>query len=272
MNKTDIEWADMTWNPVTGCRHECDYCYARRIAERFSTADQCHTFMGGSPYIHVLSNGESIEIHELEEPATIELDKRGKPFPFGFSPTLHEYRLEEPQHRKKPKTIFVCSMADLFGAWVPDKWIEKVFKACKEAPQHRYLFLTKNPVRYLELDKAALLPHADNFWYGSTVADTNAKAMYVNPNAANKLKAFWSMEPLLERVNVSKCLGIVNWIILGAMTGPGSAQRQPKREWIEEIVKAADGASIPVFMKDSLIPIIGEENMRRDFPWGAAND
>lgn len=36
MNKTKIEWCDSTWNPVTGCLHNCEYCYARKIAERFA--------------------------------------------------------------------------------------------------------------------------------------------------------------------------------------------------------------------------------------------
>lgn len=35
MDKTKIEWCDSTWNPVTGCLHGCEYCYARQIAERF---------------------------------------------------------------------------------------------------------------------------------------------------------------------------------------------------------------------------------------------
>ena len=35
MNKTKIDWATMSWNPVTGCRHGCPYCYARRTAHRF---------------------------------------------------------------------------------------------------------------------------------------------------------------------------------------------------------------------------------------------
>ena len=35
MNKTKIEWCDYTWSPVTGCKHGCSYCYARKIAERF---------------------------------------------------------------------------------------------------------------------------------------------------------------------------------------------------------------------------------------------
>ena len=76
------------------------------------------------------------------------------------------------------------------------------------------------------------------------------------------------MEPLLGPVNLSKSEGLPQWIILGAMTGPGSAQRKPKREWVEDIVREADTSKIPVFMKDSLRPIIGEENMRRDLPWG----
>ncbi|MFR1061782.1 MAG: DUF5131 family protein [Enterocloster sp.] len=59
-------------------------------------------------------------------------------------PTFHKYRLNEYQN-KKSRNIFVCSMADLFGEWVPDEWIEEVFEACDNAPQHNYLFLTKNP-------------------------------------------------------------------------------------------------------------------------------
>ena len=58
------------------------------------------------------------------------------------------FRLKEPEQKTKPQTIFVCSMSDLFGAWVPDEWIEAVFEACEKAPQHRYLF----PVSYTHLD------------------------------------------------------------------------------------------------------------------------
>lgn len=44
MNKTKIEWADSTWNPVTGCLHGCEYCYARRIANRFAGCDKWSTY------------------------------------------------------------------------------------------------------------------------------------------------------------------------------------------------------------------------------------
>ena len=54
---------------------------------------------------------------------------------------------------------------------------------------------------------------------------------------------------------------------MGAMTGPGSKAHQPKKEWVEELVEDAQASVVPVFMKDSLVPIVGEENVRREFPW-----
>ena len=258
MNKTDIEWADMTWNPVVGCKRGCEYCYARRYAKRFGGYDKSD----GTITTHC-----PLPRAELHQPLTI-TRRNGKtvnsPFPFGFEPTLLRYRLEEPQHIKEPQTIFVGSMTDLFGRWVPTRWILEVLDACAAAPQHRYMFLTKNPARYLELDKVALLPHLDNFWYGSTVPDETAQAMYPKAEGIN---TFWSMEPLLGPVDITKSAGLPQWIILGAMSGPGSAQQQPEREWVEDIVRAADGYGIPVFMKDSLKPVVGTGNMRRDLPW-----
>lgn len=255
MNKTKIEWADATWNPVTGCLHGCEYCYARRIAERFSTADKCNSFIGGHPIG---------KIHELEEPAIISESGRKSPYPFGFEPTFHRYRLCELQHKKKPQNIFVGSMADLFGDWVPDEWIKAVFYACKKASQHTYMFLTKNPMRYIKLMKKGLLLQTDNFWYGTTVTDTKAEWFYSSVH-----NTFLSLEPLLKPIRGAGYFGETppKWMIIGAMTGPGSKQHQPKQEWVDEIVEAARDWKIPVFMKDSLIQIVGEENMIRDFPW-----
>jgi len=93
MNRTRIEWCDFTWNPVTGCYHGCDYCYARRIAHRFF-------------------------------PKTV-----------GFNPYFWRDRLREPLALKKPARIFVCSMADLFGDWVPREWIEAVFETVRDCPR-----------------------------------------------------------------------------------------------------------------------------------------
>ena len=125
MEKTKIDWADSTWNPVTGCLHGCEYCYAKRIARRF----------GDKAAEGVTIRNQYIKLKD-------------EPYPYGFDPTFHRYRLDRPKIWTKARNIFVCSMADLFGEWVPDEWINTVFAACLEAPQHNYLFLTKNPGQY----------------------------------------------------------------------------------------------------------------------------
>ena len=69
---------------------------------------------------------------ELDEPAIDSLFKR-EPYPYNFTPTLHRYRLNEYRDRKG-RNIFVCSMADLFGDWIPDSWIEEEIgrASCRE--------------------------------------------------------------------------------------------------------------------------------------------
>ena len=166
---TRIDWCDATWNPVTGCYHDCPYCYARGIARRF----------GGH-----LTEWKCRNIHELERPVRKKAmpGKIGAivPYPHDFEPTMHRYRLDIPQEWKDPRTIFVCSMADLFGNWVPMDWKIETLLACREAPQHRYLFLTKNPTGYClwPTEKHPLkdLPircdvedlYTDNMWLGVT--------------------------------------------------------------------------------------------------------
>ena len=129
-----IGWTNWTWNPISGCKNGCKYCYARKIATRFTPknrlGDDC-TQPG---------NG----LHEIRY--------KSQPFKYGFEPTLHSYRLYEPLIMKEPSKIFVCSMADLFGEWVPDEWIHKVLKIVKQCPQHVFQFLTKNSSRYKNFD------------------------------------------------------------------------------------------------------------------------
>ncbi len=243
MKKTKIEWCDSTWNPVTGCLHGCEYCYAKSIAIRFGT------------YPHL-----SCKIRKIE----YLVDKPKNPYPFSFTPTFHKYRLDEPQKWTKPRTIFVCSMADLFGEWVPDEWIDEVFAACENAPQHRYLFLTKNVSRYADYG----VPISDNMWYGISV--TNESSMSDFNDLPARVNTFISFEPLLGDLQVNKhniMFSQVDWFIIGAETGNRKDKVIPQKEWIDDVVSLANKYKKPVFMKDSLIPIVGEENMRREFPW-----
>ena len=269
MDKTKIEWADATWNPVTGCFHGCEYCYARRIAERFAPASTPRLGDPGMEGACKLDSDAGLDtMLELEKPYKPE--GRVIPYPMGFYPTLHKYRLDQPRKWKEPRTIFVCSMADLFGEWVWDEWIEAVFDACREAPQHRYLFLTKNPYRYQSLAYAGKLPEAENFWYGSTTTGPSKPLFYSDWH-----HTFVSIEPILEDFGVpddpERCAAArTDWAIFGAETGQRADKVTPKAAWIENITQEYRRRGKPVFMKDSLIPIIGEDNMLRQFPWEVA--
>lgn len=254
MDNTKIEWCDSSWNPVTGCFNNCPYCYARKMAKRFG---------GTQKYANVFEENEPVR------------SQTGKilPYPHSFSPTFHRYRLDELQRWIKPRTVFVCSMADLFGDWIPDEWIGEVFAACKNAPQHRYLFLTKNPKRYAELQARDKLPLDGNMWYGTSVTNTeqleqSAKAFGTMPM---KVNTFFSVEPILEDITEYKNVRTDNffsvfadWIIIGAETGNRKEKVIPPKMWIDNICSSA---KVPIFMKDSLIPVVGEKNMRREFPF-----
>lgn len=262
LHKTKIEWATHTWNPVTGCRHGCEYCYARRFISRFAP----HACERPEPEpLEYLPKGSGLFV--ADTPSWL-LDEAGAyvrstPYPKDFAPTYHTYTLSYPEKRLIPSRVFVSSMGDLFGEWVPEAWIQEVFEACKRAPQHTYLFLTKNPQRYLDMGHAGKLPMEQNFWYGTTI--TSPETEYF---AASCVNTFLSIEPLLEPFYPDDCdgfrrLGEPRWIIIGAMTGPGSKHNQPKREWIEAIVEAAVSVEIPVFMKDSLKDVWGPELIRQ---------
>lgn len=267
MNKTKIDWCDSTWNPVTGCLHGCEYCYARNIAEIRFKGRKGHE-INEENVRFIFSFDGSPTIYELDKPCyydridgleRTETDIKS-PYPYGFKPTFHRYKLNE-YINKKGRNIFVCSMADLFEDWVPDEWIEAVFDACKKAPQHNYLFLTKNPKRYEKILDRYMPP---NMWFGWS--QTGPMGNKCDFSTHHSIKTFISIEPLLESFKEFHIKGI-DWVIIGAETGRRKNKVVPERKWIEDIVNECRKSDIPVFMKSSLADIWGGP-LIQEFPKG----
>lgn len=177
------------------------------------------------------------------------------------------YCCEVPSHilmvRRNGKTCW-CG-----NSWIPDEWIQKVFDACDKAPQHRYFFLTKNPMRYTYLKKSGKLPKRDNFWYGTTI--TNETGEFFAPYFKDGYHCFLSIEPIQENIFTGwehrDLVGnSIEWIIVGAETGNRVGKVRPKKEWILKIAEVCENANIPLFMKDSLQKQMGDD-FKQEFPW-----
>lgn len=264
LNKSKIEWCDLTWNPVTGCNHGCEYCYARKMAKRF-----------GTPYAETDNHEVTGKVENYNDTV------RTGPYPYEFAPTFHKYKLNEPSKLKKPSKIFVCSMADLFGDWVPDEWTSEVFKSCEAAPQHKYLFLTKNPKRYATAIPQWKAHHGmNNIWLGTTITNNEDRSrVWELLNNTNKpINKFLSIEPLLGDIDMERleilCKGYkskftignyIDWVIVGAQSGPGAVK--PKLEWIRSIVEQCKAAEVPIFVKNSLKPY-WEGELIQEWPEG----
>jgi protein gp37 len=219
-----VEWAWWTWNPVTGCNHGCPYCYARVIATKGPAANA---------------------------------------FPNGFAPTLCSNRLKAPHRMKVPadaatdsrwRNVFVCSMADLFGRWVPAEWIEAVLREMAEAPQWNFLCLTKFPKRMAEF----AIP--ENVWMGTTV-DLQARVPAAEAGFANvRSKVKWlSLEPMLEPLKFTN-IGLFDWVVIGgasAQSGtansPATPEWRPPFPWIVDVVEQARAAGVKVYFKTNLL-------------------
>lgn len=137
-DKTGIQWADATWNPIVGCSivsPACTNCYAMAQAAR----------------IQRMAAGAGKESHY--DLTTKEIN--GKPVWTGVLKQAPDHILTLPLRWKKPRRIFVNSMSDLFHEGVPEKWIDEVFAVAALCPQHTFQFLTKRPKRMREYINAA---------------------------------------------------------------------------------------------------------------------
>ena len=210
MKTTKIEWTDKTWNPITGCTKfsaGCQNCYAEVMARRLQA-------MGQEKY------------------------KKG------FTLTLHEDSLQEPMLWKKPHTIFVCSMSDLFHKDVSFDFIDKVMNVIKQTPHHRYQILTKRAERMKEYFSNRENPK--NVWLGVTVENKVSKSRIDVLRTLNAPIRFLSCEPLLEDLGVID-LGNIDWVIVGGESG--RCARPMLEEWVLSIKKQCEKQETAFFFK-----------------------
>ena len=208
--KSTIEWTESTWNPITGCNKVspgCKFCYAERMAKRLKA-------MGSANYEN------------------------------GFKLTLHEHALEMPLSWKKPQTIFVNSMSDLFHESVPFEFIQKMFTVMNKAYWHRFQILTKRSVRLLELNDK--LNWTENIWMGVSVENEDYTFRVDHLRKTNAHIKFLSVEPLLGPIN-NMDLTNINWVIVGGESGPGA--RPMKEEWVITIKDNCVNTGVPFFFK-----------------------
>ncbi len=207
---SSIEWTEATWNPLTGCTKVspgCKHCYAERMAKR---------------------------LQAMHHPS----------YANGFKLTLHEHLLELPLRWKRPRTIFVNSMSDLFHRDVPVEFIQQVFRTMCDASQHRFQVLTKRPERALELSPR--LPWPDNVWLGTSVeTDKYAFRIDLLRRTGARIK-FLSLEPLLGPLSGLDLEGI-HWAIVGGESGPGARPMDPA--WVVEIRDQCLACGVPFFFK-----------------------
>lgn len=211
MSSTKIEWTNASWNPVTGCTKVsagCKHCYAEVMARRLCAM--------------------RMEKYKNE-----------------FHVTLHEDCLDEPMKWHKPRTIFVCSMSDLFHEAVPFSFIDKVISVIKKTPQHQYQLLTKRAERMQEYFSTRAVPA--NVWLGTTVDIQQSKKRIESLRSiVNVPIRFLSCEPLLEDLGELNLEGI-DWIIVGGESG--RLARPMKEEWVLNIKSQVERAGKAFFFK-----------------------
>ena len=234
-----IEWTDYTWNPVGGCKHACRWempdgsiaiCYAEHVAERVAQAAYPHGF----------------EHHY-------------------WRPEL----LEEPLKLKESAKIFLDSMSDLMGHWVPDEQIEQVLDIAREARQHSFQLLTKNAPRLLQFE------FPPNVWVGVSAPPSffmgrrlseqqQARMVRRQIEVLRDVKAavrWMSIEPLSFDIAPLLVDSDLQWAVIGAATN-GPKSYQPRPEWVVNVLDVLDAQNTAVFFKGN----IEWSTWREEFP------
>lgn len=172
-------------------------------------------------------------------------------------PCFFEERLKQ-LHSKKPSTFLLTSMSD-FADWKPE-WIQITFEALKQNPQHEYLLLTKRPEA---LDTSITLPHV---WMGVTITSKNERErIRILQEKVKASQYFITLEPLQSDVETIDLSG-VSWVVIGSETGNRKGKIKTDPAWVKNIVLQAKKNAVPVFMKEKLVDVVGEQAILQELP------
>ena len=231
-----IEWTDFTWNPVGGCQHGCRWkmpdgkiaiCYAEAVANTMNA-----TYNKGFE-------------HHYWRP----------------------HMLDEPERHRAPARIFMDSMSDLMGNWVPEDQIKQVFDACRRAHWHQFQLLTKNAPRLLKFD---IPPNVwvgvsapPTFMFGKELALNQQRSMVdkqLSVLAKIKVPVRWmSIEPI--SFNIADALSNwsatqdaalpLEWAVIGAASN-GAKHYQPEADYVQECHYVLRAHNVRIFHKGNL--------------------
>lgn len=160
--------------------------------------------------------------------------------------------------RRRSGNWLLTGMSDL-SAW-KDEWLAEVLQKLRDNPQHEAVFLSKRP------DLLDISTDLANAWFGVTVTGKSdlwrIQALRENVHAAHYHVTF---EPLFDDPGEADLTGI-DWIVVGTMTGAMKKKIHTEPAWAYSLTEQAHAKGIPVFMKEDLVPIIGEEKMVQELP------
>ena len=224
--RTQIEWTDATWNPVTGCTQVstgCDHCYAANLAQR-----------------------RLRDVYLRRAPAVESAANRADPFAVRIWPE----RLGQPGKWFDPRLVFVNSMSDLFHVDIPDDYVRRVFEVMLTVDRHVYQVLTKRPSRALRFwtRHAALFNHEpvpEHIWIGTSIENQDVVYRADHLRHVPAAVRFLSCEPLLGPLVLN--LDEIRWVIAGGESGP--RYRALDLTWAREIRDQCHTARVPFFFK-----------------------
>ena len=220
---SEIEWTDVTWNPVAGCTiasSGCSNCYAMRMAARLQA-------MGHTKYRGTTR-------------------KSGGRYVWTGRVNVDEFGLSTPLEWRKPKRIFVNSMSDLFHPDVPEAFILRVWDVMAKCPQHHFQVLTKRPDRMAEMFETKKIPILAHAWVGTSVESNEVTDRVGHLVSIKGGTLFVSFEPLIGKIDEIDLRGI-HWAIVGGESGPRA--RPMEESWVERLYAICRRDDVAFFFK-----------------------